>query len=364
MSKPPLGLCHETLLELKSYRPKQTTKIKLDANESPFDLGAGIKSQILGSLSNVDFHRYPDPQALELRERLADTFGGSFEEYVVGCGSDEIIALLMLTLGRTRSGLSQAAVMYPTPTFVMYRHSAQAHGLLPIEVPLLDDWSVEPDGFVSAIRRHRPNLIFLASPNNPTGRKFSEAELDAILSATDEDMLVVIDEAYGAFAERKHIYRESARIGWMGTLSKVGLAAIRVGWIRLNRNLANEVDKARQPFNLNSLSQKVASLALGICRDELMSQITSVVEERGRMTHELSSLGFSVFPSEANFLLVRCGIGTGVDLDARTIEASLRKEFGIGVRVFNESRLQKDLRITVGTSTENDQLLSALQSIL
>jgi histidinol-phosphate aminotransferase len=237
----------------------------------------------------------------------------------------------------------------------MFAINARVHGLSPVEVPLDARFALDTEAMLRAIAEHRPNLVFLATPNNPTGNAFDDDAIESIVRAAP-DALVVIDEAYAAFAGRSlgSSCDRHDNVAVLGTLSKVGLAAARVGWARLHPALAAEVDKVRQPYNLNRLSETGAALALTEIAPVLDAQIADIVRARDALGTALAAVpGLTVHPSRANFFLVR------VDGDAAAFAARLAAR-GVGVRAFGDPLLSGCVRITVGTPDENAALLRAL----
>lgn len=353
--KPPLERIRPALGPMSAYHPPSAPPVKLDANESPWPLPAEARALVAAAVADVPLHRYPDVRADELRAAIAARYGGAPDELVIGAGSDEVIAILMLACARPG-----AVALFPEPTFVMYRVSATTHGLTPVGVPLRDDWSLDVDAMVAAIEARSPALVFLATPNNPTGNAFDERDVRTILAAAPGS-IVVIDEAYQAFAGRSlaHLCEEHPNAAALGTLSKIGLAAARVGWARMHRALAHEVDKARQPYNLNALSQRLACLALGDLAPVLERHVAAIVAERARLAAALGAFdALTVFPSQANFLWVR------VDGDAGALCDALRGD-GVGVRAFGgDASGAGHVRVTVGTPGEDDRLLAALPAAL
>lgn len=359
---PLLSLVRPEIRPLRAYAPPATPPpVKLDANESPWPLPDEARRRLAEALAAVQAHRYPDARAGRVREALARRSGGSPDDYVLGAGSDEVIALLMTALVEPRAGRSRAAVLVPEPTFVMFRIAAITHGLEPVGVPLDPDWHLDVEAMRRALREHRPNLVFLATPNNPTGNAYRDEDLRAVIES-DPGALFIIDEAYGAFAGRSLASwcDRYPNVAALGTLSKVGLAAARVGWCRLPPALAVEVDKARQPYNLSTLAQTAAELALGELGPVLDDRVGRIVAERERLGEALARFdAFTVFPSQANFFLLH---HAG---DPEALTSSLR-ERGIAIKSFHGhgGRLAGHLRITVGTPEENDQLLAALGELL
>ena len=357
------ALLRPGLASLRAYAPSRPPlgAARLDANECPWALDADARRELDEALSRVELHRYPDPRASRLRERLAERTGAHPDDLVIGCGSDEVIALLLGALARPREGRASVSVSFPDPTFVMYRATAISSGHDPVAVPLDAGWDLDVDPWREALSAHAPHAVFLATPNNPTGNDLSRGAVEAIVDAA-RDALVVIDEAYGAFSTRDHRDLRASRpnVATLGTLSKVGLAAARVGWAALPRGLAAEVDKARQPYNLNSLSQAVGELALGPLAPAIDAACARVIEARGALREALSRVdGVAVSPSSANFLWIE------LPRDAGEVHAELAAR-GVLVRSFHASggRLARRIRVTVGTPDENARFVEALRASL
>jgi len=353
------ALLRPELASLKAYVPVPSgvDAIRLDANESPHALPAEARELLGRSLAEVGLHRYPDVRAERLRELVAARENVRPEQLVFGSGSDEVIALLLNALAHPREGRPRAAVLYPEPSFVMFRMSALSLGLRPVGVALDDDWDLDVAAFEDAIARERPNMIFLPSPNNPTGNLFAR---DRILRVADaaRDALVIVDEAYGAYSRAGYadVMAGSDHLGRLQTLSKLGLAGARVGWAILPEAVAREVDKVRQPYNLNALSQRAAELCLSELAPYFEASVAAVVAERERLAAGLAAVaGVRVSPSASNFLWVE------LPGDAGATHGALLAR-GIVVRSFHASggRLGRRVRVTVGTRAENDALLGAL----
>ncbi|MEM9067687.1 MAG: histidinol-phosphate transaminase [Myxococcota bacterium] len=344
------------LAELSAYTPPRVVPAtKLDANESPWPLPAEVRTRIASVLAELPLHRYPDARAEGLRTALASHLGCDADELVLGTGSDEIISILYTALG-------SGSVVVPAPTFVMYRVSALTHGLSPVEVPLTEDWSLDVDAMKQALAA-RPAIVFYARPNNPTGAVIPENVLRDLITFSP-DTLHIIDEAYVAFHRDTPGDAPGSLGTWctqhenvavMGTLSKIGLAGLRVGWLRAAPSLAAELDKVRQPFNLNLLAQEAARVILAEFPHVIGEQIRAIVKERELLRDSLDAHPAirHVWPSRANFLLVQT-----VD-DASAVAHRLREK-NVGVRAFRDERLAQLLRVTVGTPAERELLLSAL----
>jgi histidinol-phosphate aminotransferase len=363
MSAPgPLDRVRPTLRPLEPYgAPEPSVPTKLDANECPWPLPDEAQQRIAQRLASQPLHRYPDPGARALRDALVARVGGSREQLVPGAGSDEVIAMLMATFSAPRAGAPCATVLYPEPTFSMYRITALAQGLEPRAAPLDADWGLDRETMLEAIETHRPSLVFLATPNNPTGRVYDDRDLEAIIQAAP-DSVIVVDEAYAPFARRSWFdwCDRFDNLVVLGTLSKVGLAAARIGWGRMHPDLAREVDKTRAPFNLSVFAQTLGELALTELAPVLQSHVDAVIEERGRLHAALDAHPrLRVYPSDANFLLAE------IATDPDELVRRLREEHEIAIRGFgHEGRLAGHVRITVGRPDENDRLLDALHQLL
>lgn len=361
MSDGPLRRTRPELAGLDPYRPpREPPPVKLDANESPWPLPDDARAAIAEAVAGLAWHRYPDARSTEVRARLAASLGAAPEELVVGAGSDDVIAFLLSAFRRAPFGRATAAVVFPAPTFVMYDLSSRMAGLRPVPVPLRpDDWSLDPERLIDVARAADAGLVFLASPNNPTGNRFSDAALRRIADALP-DALVVIDEAYRPFAagHADALFDPDGNVAMLGTLSKAGLAAARFGWGRLPRRLAAVVDRVRQPYAVPAPTQAVAALALGPLAPTLDALVGRIVGERARLEAALDASPTirRRYPSEANFVLVE------VD-DAAAVDARLRDR-GVWVRRFprEPALAARHLRITVGTPAETDALIAALDA--
>lgn len=352
----------DELAELKAYRvPPKPPPIKLDANESPWSLPPEARERVCESLRSVDFHRYPDGQVSELRELLAERFGGGPGEYLVGSGSDELISLLATAASKPRFGSDRPSLVIPAPTFVMFRVTHRAHGWRVLEVALDETWDLDVERMTKAMSAERPNLVYYASPNNPTGNRFDKSRLRQLVERFPQT-LHVIDEAYGPFCDQEFDdwHERYPQCAFLGTLSKIGFASARVGWLRANATCIEEIDKVRQPFNMNALSQTVARLAFGELAPLIREQIRAITEERHALIHALGRYqALHCYPSDANFVLTRC------EGDAAWLCGALF-ERGIAIRRFKsgDPRLADCVRITVGTPEEDRRLDQALRQLI
>jgi histidinol-phosphate aminotransferase len=334
-------LVKKDVASLRAYDAKEIPcRVKLDANESPFGFGGALKAA-----AKIATNRYPDPEAKALKIMLAKEFGVRQENILQGNGSDELIYYLIATFG--------GPVLFPAPTFSMYGIIAQALGEKRISVPLDQEFDLDRDRISSAIAAKKPKLIFLSSPNNPTGNCFSSDRILKIVAKSRG--IVVIDEAYQPFSSEKGflpLLKDYGNLVIMRTLSKIGLAALRLGFLIADDAIIGEVNKVRLPFNVNSLSQAVAVEALRE-KSRAKSFIRTVVSERKRLSDEMEQIeGVRPFPSEANFILFR------VDDPDDVYKRLLGR--GVLVRNINES-VKGCLRVTVGAPEENSAFLKALR---
>jgi histidinol-phosphate aminotransferase len=337
---------------------------KLDANENPHSLPPDLARALGEELGRVALERYPLADGGELRALLGREVGVPASQVVLGNGSDESIALLAAAFSAPRTGATRAGILYPTPTFVVYRIAAIAHDLEPVEVPLRDDFTLDIAAVDEAIATRRPNVCFFALPNNPTGTLWPP-EAIAALAARHPDVIVVSDEAYIAYGGRTLAPRlpELPNLVVMRTLSKIGMAALRIGWMAASPQIATEVEKVRPPYNVGALNMRAAEWLLTHARDWLDARAKDVVLERARLVAALKELpGLRVFDTEANLVMVR--VGDAASGRATTVWQALAAR-GVLVRNFDRpGPLAGCLRITVGTPAEDDALIAALRAIL
>jgi histidinol-phosphate aminotransferase len=330
---------------------------RLDSNESAFLPDDEEMRAFQDELGRLALNRYPDVSGRPLREALARRWDVAPDEILLGNGSEEIISILTIAFGGpTAEG--PAKVLYPDPTFNQYEALARAYGATPLPVPLDEAFRLDEARFAAAIRRERPALAFFASPNNPTGNRF-DPDVLCRLAALMEGALIV-DEAYADFGGGTVIPRVRATPGLFvtRTLSKIGLAGLRLGALIGPADAIAELDKVRLPWNVN-----VVSLALGCATlrhpERLERRIRETVALREAFAAALAAIpGVHVYASDTNFLLVRTRAAAGA------VFASL---LGAGVLVKNVSApgpLDGCLRITVGTAIENGRCARALRAAL
>jgi len=351
----PGRLVREDVLARKAYPvPSAVGMLKLDAMENPYHLPEPVRADIARAVAAAEVNRYPDPAAPALKAKLRATMGiPAAADLLIGNGSDEIIAIVTQALARPG-----AVVLAPEPSFVMYRINAELMGLRYEGLPLRADFTLDVQALLAKIRELSPAIVWLAYPNNPTGNLYADADIEAVLRAAPG--LVVIDEAYNIFARRSFMDRvpEYGNLMVMRTVSKVGLAGIRLGYAAAAPAWIDELDKVRPPYNVSVLTQVVAERAL----DHLAvfeAQADALRAERARLADGLATLrGVTQFPSEANFILLRVP-------DAPRVNEHLKAR-RILVRSFHGGHplLAHCLRLTVGAHDENTQVLAALREIL
>jgi histidinol-phosphate aminotransferase len=351
-------LLQPELGQLRSYLPDMSAyPVRLDANEAPSCHDQSTVARLTAAVADTAWERYPDPTAWQLRAALAQRCGVRPEEVMVGVGSDELVALLLTALSQSRTPNAPPSVVTVTPTFVMYRMSARVRGWQVVEVPLDSDWDLSEQGLLRAVASARPNLLFIASPNNPTGNLMNRDRIQRIVAAAG-DTVCVIDEAYVDYAPHTQLElrQRFPNLIFLRTLSKIGFASLRVGWLIGPEALVRELDKARQPYNLAALSQRLATLVVTELNPAITHVVSQVVSERERMARAITQIGgYAIGPSAANFLWVR------TSRPASDIFEVL-KQHGILVRYFGdaEQRMAQQLRITVGSRAENDSLIEVL----
>ncbi len=354
--KTPASLVRDEIRALTAYHVAPAGgMVKLDAMENPYRLPPEIAEGLARRLAQVPVNRYPDPTALGLKARLREAMGiAQAHEMLLGNGSDEILQIVTLALAKPG-----AVVLAVEPSFVVYRMAAVAAGMRYVGVPLNADFTLDEAALTAAIERERPALTWIAYPNNPTGNLFPRAAILRIVAASPG--LVAVDEAYYAFSGGASLLSEVGKhpnLLVVRTVSKLGLAGLRLGVAIGAHEWIHELEKLRMPYNVGSLNAVAGEFLLGE-RAELERQTAAIVAERGRLEAALERLpGVRRFPSAANFVLARVPDGP------QAFEA-LRQR-GILVRILHGTHplLANCLRLTVGTPDENTRMLEALSSAL
>ena len=331
--------------------------IKLDAMENPFRLSEALQRELGERLGRVAINRYPVQSTADVVAALS-----RFVELPAGCkmilgnGSDELIDMLSVACD-----VPGATIVAPLPGFVMYQMSALLRGLNFVGVPLTPDFELEEVAMLAAIEQHRPALTYIAYPNNPTANLFHEGIVERIVAAVGRQRgLVVFDEAYQPFSSRSWLPKLGAHehVLVMRTLSKFGLAGVRLGYMAGTAALIDEVDKVRPPYNISVLNAEATLFALEHA-DEYARQAAVLRAERARLQQALKAMpGVTPFPSEANMVLVRVP-------DSKAAFAGLKAR-GVLVKHIAglHPLLENCLRLTVGAPAENDLMIRALKESL
>ena len=359
MSTPDLGVVRDEVRAMAAYAVIPADGlVKLDAMENPYGLPPALARLLGERLAQVALNRYPPSEPAAFKARLARAMGVPAEMgLLLGNGSDELIHLVILACARPG-----ATVLSPWPSFEMYAVSARLDGCKFVGVPLLPDFSLDLPAMRAAIAAQRPAVTFISWPNNPTGNLFDRGQVAALIEAAAPG-LVVLDEAYLPFAQDTWMPQlgRYPNLLVLRTLSKLGLAGIRLGYLAGHPAWIAEFNKLRPPYNVNVLTLAAADFLLDHL-EVLDGQAAELRAERARLVGRLAALsGVRVFETAANFVLLRVGDAARAD----TVFEGLRQR---GILIKNRTRahplLAGCVRTTVGTPAENDRFLDALQELL
>ncbi len=344
------------ILALNAYHvPSAEGFVKLDAMENPYHWPPEMVEAWLSKLREIQPNRYPDPQpeslkkALRRHAKVPETM-----EILLGNGSDEIIQILLMAL----AGKPETTVMAPQPTFVMYQQLAISLGLNFVSVPLQSDFSLDAGKVLAAIKQYQPQLLFLAYPNNPSGNLFDETVIVEIIEKAPG--LVILDEAYAPFAQATFMDRlnQFDNLLVMRTLSKLGLAGLRLGFLAGHPAWLEQLDKLRLPYNINVLTQITAEFALANA-NVFEQQTAQIRSDRTKLFQQLQKLPqVEAFPSAANFILFRVPDADAVFHKLKQQKILIKNLHPAG------GLLTNCLRVTIGTPEENAVFFAALQSAL
>lgn len=346
--------------EIRSFTPynanQQPYKIKLDANESPFNMPIESRRKLADFILNdPQLNLYPDTDSIQLRKAIGMHWGAAEEGIIVGTGSDQLIQVIAnVFIGR------EDKVLYPVPSFGMYRDSCLIVGGAAVKY-LLDPnekYAYSKERIIEAYDKEQPKIIYICNPNNPTGNLMPVDDILEVVSYCQKSVIIV-DEAYAEFCDTTVIpyVEEYPNLLVLRTFSKAyGLAGIRCGYSISSTNLAKAINLARPPYNISSLSQLAAQLVL-LEKEQIYKNIAFLVEQRGCMARELAKIkGVEVYNSSANFILIK------ID-NCKEVYKKLCEK-GIFVRVFGSAPLLEScMRITIGTQEQNTILLDELFTI-
>jgi histidinol-phosphate aminotransferase len=348
------GLIRDEVHAQKAYAVEHAAcPIKLDANENPLAIPEPLRERFAARLASIPLNRYPEAGSPTLVGRFAKTFGVGEDQVILGNGSDELIQILCTAVARPG-----AEVMIPVPTFAMYRISSLNAGCRVTMVPLDGEFDLDLAAMLARIATNPPALTYLASPNNPTGNCFRRERIETLLS--NSPGIVVVDEAYFHFSGQTFLplLGRHRNLVILRTLSKVGLAAMRIGLLIGPPELVHELNKVRLPYNMNALSQAAAGFYLDH-EDAFLKQAEEIRSLRCELFSAMQAIPeIHPRPTDANFIFFGC------DFEADRVYSHLM-ERGILIKNFNAPGTMKNfMRVTVGTREENNRFIEALQDIL
>ena len=326
-------------------------RIKVNANECNLNLPPLVEERVLSRLSRVAFNRYHNYEYDSLREQIARNFSVDVEQILLGGGSSEIIEKLFYAFG----GSSSSKIVYPQPSFSMYKIYAKAAEAQPIAFDLDDKYDLDVDNYIAVIKKEEPALAVVCNPNNPTGNVLTVDQIEEIAKSVDCAFLV--DEAYVEFYGKSavNLVKKYPNLIVARTFSKAyGLAGARVGYMIANKEVTKMIEKTYMPYHMNSFSLATADIVYQM-RDEFVPRIQMMIAERKRMSEQLKNLkGVKVYPSNTNFVLIH--YDKAVELN------EYLESLNIGVRSFGSApRLENCLRISMGTREENDEWFEAIK---
>ncbi|MFK7815537.1 MAG: histidinol-phosphate transaminase [Gammaproteobacteria bacterium] len=357
MSVSPHNLLRAELANMQAYEvPDSTGLIKLDAMENPYAFPEALQDEWLAALKQVELNRYPSPQATALKKTFQQVFSLAPNlELMFGNGSDELIQLLIMAVAKP-----DASILTVTPTFSMYKLIAEYVGVKVVEVPLQQDsFALQMELLIKEVATHKPAVIFLACPNNPTGTLWPQDQVEEVIKHSTG--LVVIDEAYSPFAAYSlmPLVERYPHALMMRTVSKMGLAGLRLGWMLGHEQWMKELNKMRLPYNINGLTQASANFALQNI-EVFNQQAEKICQQRGVLMEALQAMeDIEVFPSEANFILFRV-----LNKTADSVHQDLLDNKIIIKNVSSNNLLENCLRVTVGSEKENQVFIEKLKSVL
>ncbi|MEE8327173.1 MAG: histidinol-phosphate transaminase [Nitrosomonadaceae bacterium] len=344
----------EILRLLPYHVPSSSGMIKLDAMENPYSLPETLREEIAQLVTTISANRYPDSNSVSLKASLRETMEIPMGmDIMLGNGSDEIIQIVALSLAKPG-----AVLMSVEPAFVMFRMIATYARMEYIGIPLKANFSLDLDLMLTAITKYQPAVIFIAYPNNPTGNLFDAEAVTRIIESAPG--VVVVDEAYHAFADASFMDKlsEYPNLLLMRTLSKLGLAGLRLGLLTGRSEWLIQLEKVRLPYNVGVLTQEVVRKILQY-PDILQQQADAIKAERVVMSKYLNVLdGVEAFPSDANFILFRVSKASQVFSELKKRNILIKNLDG------SHPLLKNCLRVTIGTPDENKQFLRVLQECI
>jgi histidinol-phosphate aminotransferase len=336
------------------HSPQVAVEVRLNTNESPFPPPELWREALAEELRGIEFHRYPDRAAWELRKALADLHGVVPEAVFCANGSNEVLQSVCLGYG----GPGRRALTFE-PTYALHSHIAHLTGTGVVEAARRPDFLLDPTGVAAVLAETRPDICFLCSPNNPTGLAEDREMVEQVLQ--EAPGLVVVDEAYGQFADwtALDLVADDRPLVVTRTYSKTwAMAGVRLGYLIGPPAMVEVLDRVALPYHLDAMKQAAGRLALRFT-DEMEARVATIVAERGRLLDGLQRLGMTTWPSQANFVLWRPEHHAAGDVWRGLLEHSVLVRDCSGW-----PRLAGCLRVTVGTPHENDRFLSAVAAVV
>lgn len=354
MNTPPIAPRDDLALRVGYHSPQVDVEVRLNTNESPFGPPDGFAEALAAELANVEWNRYPDRSAHALRTAIGALHGVGPEQVFVANGSNEVLQTVLLTYG----GPGRAAAVFE-PTYALHSHLSRITGTAVLTGEREADYSLRVDPVRGLVAEHDPAIVFLCSPNNPTGRTESRDVVEAM--AADTSRLTIVDEAYGQFADRSalDLVDDARPFVVSRTFSKTwAMAGARLGYLVAPAWLVAELDKVVLPYHLDTAKQLAGRVALRY-RADMEARVARLREERGRLVGRLAELDVDVTPSDANFVLFRPRSVDADEVWQRLVDASVLVR-----NCASWPRLEGCLRVTVGTEEEDDRFVDALEEVL
>ncbi len=337
------------------HSPQVEADVRLNTNESPLEPPAAWRTELTAALEQVAFHRYPDRSAAELRRAVAALHGVTPEEVFCANGSNEVLQCLLLAFGGSR----RRALVFE-PTYALHSHIARITGTEVVEGARRDDFLIDPAYAAAILSAERPDVTFLCSPNNPTGRVEPPSTVSQVAAAATG--LVVVDEAYGQFAPWSALElrgRDCPGLVVTRTFSKTwAMAGVRLGYLVAETEVVEACEAVALPYHLSALTQLAGILALRH-RREMEARVAGITEERGRVAAALGDLPVESWPSESNFILFRPQTRNADDVWRALLDHSVLVR-----NCASWEGLRGCLRVTIGTPDENNRFLDALKESL
>lgn len=351
----------DDLAKLDGYHsPQLDVDVRLNTNEAPEAPPAAFTAAVQEAVANVEWHRYPDRAATDLRQAIAALHHIDPASVFCANGSNEVLQTILLAF----AGPGRSVATFE-PTYAMHSHIAKISGATNVVGERRDDFSLDLGVVERIVADARPSVVFLCSPNNPSGTVETADSIAAVLDMVEAiDGLLVVDEAYGQFApwSATALLGDERSLVVTRTFSKTwAMAGARLGYLLGPTWLVNELDKVVLPYHLDTVKQQAGLAALGFV-DEMDRRVAAIVEERGRLQTALTDLGMHVWPSGANFVLFRPQLGA--NLDGQQIWERLVDRSVLVRNTSSWARLDGCLRVTIGTKDDNDRFLGAMTEIL